>query len=141
PARAQSSPAPSFQTDGSLPLIVGSLCLAGIVGLLGALAAVRLRQRRPVWTPGPAPWRSADSTPLGLRPGRDPDTGKTDLRRETRDAPDLERELESTLQDLFNGGRPGGARGIDGAIAPSGGRSPERPFSRPASPASAGLFF
>src|SRR5262249_27372986 len=83
PARAQSSPAPSFQTDGRLPLIVGSLCLAGIVGLLGALAAVRLRQRRPVWTPGPAPWRSADSTPLGLRPGRDPDTGKTDLRRET----------------------------------------------------------
>src|SRR5262244_2274336 len=39
PARAQSSPAPSFQTDGRLPLIVGSLCLAGIVGLLGALAA------------------------------------------------------------------------------------------------------
>ena len=108
PARAESSLAPSFQTDGTLPLIVGSLCLAGIVGLLGALVAVRRRQHRPVWNPGPAPWRSVDTTQLGPRPGREmlkPGTGSTDLRRETRDAPELERELESTLQDIINGRR------------------------------------
>ena len=107
-ARSESSLAPSFQTDGTLPLIVGSLCLAGIVGLIGALVAVRRRQQRPVWNPGPAPWRSVDTTQLGPRPGREmlkPGTGSTDLRRETRDAPELERELESTLQDLINGRR------------------------------------
>ena len=106
PARADSSLAPSFQNDHTLPLIVGSLCLAGIVGLLGALAGVRRRQHRPVWNPGPAPWRSVDTTTqLGPRPGRETLKPGTDLQRETRDAPELERELESTLQDLINGRR------------------------------------
>src|SRR5262249_30453201 len=103
---ARSSLSPSFPTYGTLPPLLGSLCLAGIVGLIGALVAVRRRQQRPVWNPGPAPWRSVDTTQLGPRPGREmlkPGTGSTDLRRETRDAPELERELESTLQDLING--------------------------------------
>jgi len=102
-AAANAPSIPALKTEQMLTLLIGSLCLAGVImGLICAVSSIRLRRRvARTWEPRPAPWHASSGTGYRLA---DDAVDAPAAGRPAADIPPME-ELESSLQDLLDGWR------------------------------------